>query len=95
LSNQGPFESRKLWQSVTAAILSKKYTAATKNKQIIEQAQRDLAAERVKSGIEHVPVFFDDKARLEADDGRPILSPKGREILMREMEARGYGSTEV
>ncbi len=43
-------ESRKIWQPVTEAIVNKEYSAATKHKQEIEQAQRDIAAERKKTG---------------------------------------------
>ena len=45
-------ESRKIWKPVTEAILAKEFAAATKHKQEIEQAQRDLAAERKRKGEE-------------------------------------------
>ncbi|KAH6905308.1 hypothetical protein BKA70DRAFT_1082991, partial [Coprinopsis sp. MPI-PUGE-AT-0042] len=41
-------ESRKLWKTVTDKLLSKEYSEATREKQIIEQRQRDEAAERKK-----------------------------------------------
>ena len=90
LASQGPYESRRLWHSVTSALLSKKFNQATKHKQAIEQEQRDIAADRTKSGKVHQVVLFDDAARLEADDGRSRLSEAGRKALQRELEGRGY-----
>lgn len=51
---QDPRESRRLWQTVTRAILDKKWGDATKNKQNIEQVQRNKATERQKRGEEWV-----------------------------------------
>lgn len=45
-------ESRKLWKTVTDKLLSKEYSEATREKQVIEQRQRDEAAERKKTGVE-------------------------------------------
>lgn len=52
LENQHAFESRKLWDSVTSKLVSKEYGEATKNKQAIEQRQRDMAADRKRKGEE-------------------------------------------
>lgn len=52
LAKQEAWESRKIWQPVTKAILGKDYSAATKFKQDIEQKQRDAAVERKKKGEE-------------------------------------------
>ena len=90
ISAQTETESRRLWQTVTEAITNKKFQAATKEKQAIEQAQRDLAAERKSKGTKHVPVLFDDEARLEAADGRARLSGKGREVLQQEIKGVAY-----
>ena len=49
---QHHYESRKLWESMTSKLLAKEYGEATKNKQAIEQRQRDRAAERKKKGEE-------------------------------------------
>lgn len=93
VSIQAEFESRKLWQPVTEAILSKQYNAATRNKQIIEQAQRDVAAERTKKSEQHPVVLFDDDKRLES--GRPALSEKGRQVLEEELRGLGYPSEDA
>lgn len=52
LDEQMPDESRKLWDDVTSRLLKKEYNDATKYKLAIEQAQRDLAAQRRKEGKE-------------------------------------------
>lgn len=52
LSQQLPNESRKLWEGVTTNLLSKNFNDATKIKQVIEQKQRDIAAQRKASGTE-------------------------------------------
>lgn len=54
LENQLPTESRKLWDPVTSRLLKKEYSEATKYKQVIEQKQRDDAAERKNKGVECV-----------------------------------------
>ena len=54
LEKQVPFESRKLWESVTNSLLKKEFPEATKEKIAIEQRQRDDAAERKKQGLESV-----------------------------------------
>ena len=54
ISKQLPTESRRLWESVTSRLLRKEYGEATRAKHIIEQRQRDEAAERKRRGIECV-----------------------------------------
>ena len=54
LEHQHAFESRKLWENVTSRLLNKEYSEATKHKLVIEQKQRDDAAERKKKGVEYV-----------------------------------------
>lgn len=54
LEKQIPTESRKLWDGVTTRMLSKEFGEATKQKQVIEQKQRDDSAERKRAGIEWV-----------------------------------------
>jgi hypothetical protein len=56
LEKQLPNESRKLWESVTTRLLKKEFSDATKEKIIIEQRQRDIAADRKKKGVQCV--FF-------------------------------------
>lgn len=58
IEKQIPFESRKLWESVTDNLVRKEYSEATRAKVAIEQRQRDDAAERKKKGIESVLFFF-------------------------------------
>ncbi|KAF5350987.1 hypothetical protein D9756_008295 [Leucocoprinus leucothites] len=59
LEKQLPNESRKLWENVTANLLKKEYSEATKEKVTIEQRQRDEAAERKRKGIEFIPKYFE------------------------------------
>ena len=54
ISRQLPTESRRLWESVTSRLLSKEYGEATRAKHVIEQRQRDEAAERKRRGVEWV-----------------------------------------
>ncbi|KAF8317153.1 hypothetical protein DL93DRAFT_2125174 [Clavulina sp. PMI_390] len=81
LEDQIPFESQKLWETVTSNLLSKNYNEATKQKQIIEQAQRDRAAERKKTGQEFVPVYFLE----DISSGQPELTDAGRKAIEAEL----------
>ena len=51
LERQLPTESRKLWDNVTTRLIKKEYSEATKYKLVIEQKQRDDAAERKRRGV--------------------------------------------
>lgn len=86
---QLPNESLQLWGEVTKAIHAKQYSRATTVKQELEEAQREKARERERTGEVWKPVFFEnatDKA------GKPALSEKGREVLARAQ--RGEWSME-
>ncbi|KAH8976504.1 hypothetical protein EDB83DRAFT_2243088, partial [Lactarius deliciosus] len=48
ISRQLPSDSRRLWESVTSRLLSKEYGEATR---VIEQRQRDEAADRKRRGV--------------------------------------------
>ena len=68
ISKQHPTESRRLWESVTSGLLRKEYGEATRAKHIIEQRQRDEAAERKRRGVECVnflslPLFWREGGR--------------------------------
>ncbi|SNX87317.1 related to OSH6 - member of an oxysterol-binding protein family [Melanopsichium pennsylvanicum] len=86
LASQEEMESRRIWEPVTNAILAKKYSEATKNKQEIEQKQRNTAAERKRKGETFVPRFFD----ADISDGRPKLTEEGRIAIDSEYELVGY-----
>ncbi|SPO24490.1 related to OSH6 - member of an oxysterol-binding protein family [Ustilago trichophora] len=86
LAAQDEMESRRIWEPVTNAILAKKYSEATKNKQDIEQKQRNTAAERKRKGETFVPRFFD----ADISDGRPRLTEEGRKALDGEHNLVGY-----
>ncbi|KAK0537689.1 hypothetical protein OC835_001661 [Tilletia horrida] len=77
LEEHEPLESRRVWSKVIDAIHAKDFSRATKEKQIVEQRQRDEAAERKKNNVEHEPQFFEK----EYSDGRPTLTQKGREVI--------------
>jgi len=73
-------ESLQMWGGVTKAILSKQFSLATTLKQELEEAQREKARERERTGETWKPVFFEqaiDKA------GKPNLTEKGRQVLER------------
>ncbi|MCJ8742887.1 hypothetical protein PDJAM_G00087350 [Pangasius djambal] len=59
---QGNFESEKLWQHVTRAILNKDQTEATNEKFVLEEAQRKSARERKLKNEQWKPVLFDQDA---------------------------------
>jgi hypothetical protein len=90
---QHELESRRLWHPVTSSILSKQFSQATKHKQTIEQKQRDLAAERARSDLEHEVLFFDDAVRFEA--GRPKLSSRGRKVVDSELAGLEYDPLDI
>ncbi|KAE8224830.1 hypothetical protein CF319_g2320 [Tilletia indica] len=83
LEEHEPLESRKVWKNVIDAIHAKDFAKATKEKQIVEQRQRDEAAERKRTGEEYVTQFFEN----EYTDGRPTLKPKGREVIESMLKA--------
>ncbi|CCG82574.1 Putative uncharacterized protein [Taphrina deformans PYCC 5710] len=69
-------ESRTVWDSVTQAILGKKFETATKRKVDIEDAQRQVAKERAEKSEEFVPAYFKVN-----NDGRPTLTKAGEAVL--------------
>lgn len=79
LDQQDPRESRKVWAGVTEALLAKNYSLASKRKQELEQAQRDRAEERKKTGEEHRPRFYEVEG--EGWRGKPVLSEEGRRAV--------------
>lgn len=80
MEKQLPHESLKLWGGVTDAILTKQFSKATTVKQELEEAQREKARERERTGVEFKPVFFE---QITGNGGRPDLTDKGREVLRR------------
>lgn len=52
VEEQDEMESRRLWDPVTQEIMAKNWGEATKQKQVVEQRQRDKAAQRKKTGEE-------------------------------------------
>lgn len=78
LEVQLPNESRKFWDGVTEAIVSKQYSLATTLKTEIEEKQRAKAAERKASGKEWQPRFFTGAV---TPVGKPDLTPDGEEAL--------------
>lgn len=58
LEKQHPRESRKLWENVTDKLIKKEFSEATREKVVIEQRQRDEAAERKRKGVECVFFLF-------------------------------------
>lgn len=58
LSEQGDFESRKLWLKVTDALANRDHTVATDEKFKIEEEQRESTKKRGEDGVEFYPKLF-------------------------------------
>ncbi|WVQ81738.1 hypothetical protein IAT38_003863 [Cryptococcus sp. DSM 104549] len=87
LEEQDEQESRKMWDTVTQHLLSKNWGEATKNKQIIEQKQRDRAAQRKAAGETHESRYFDP----DYESGKPKLTEDGKKALDDEIKrCRGF-----
>lgn len=71
-------ESLKFWSEVTAAIVDKQFSQATKLKQDIEERQRQRAAERNDKGVEWSPRFFTGAV---TPLGKPELTEEGQKVL--------------
>ncbi|KAK7745926.1 hypothetical protein SLS53_002645 [Cytospora paraplurivora] len=84
MEKQLPHESLKLWGEVTEAIVSKQFSKATTLKQDLEEAQREKARERERTGEEFQPVFF---KQVTGNGGQPELTEKGEEVLRRAQKA--------
>lgn len=82
LTDQHEHESRNLWNGVTQHINNKNWGEATKEKQVIEQKQRDDAASLKREGKEHIPRFF----LPDIADGKPQLSTEGKKAVQEELE---------
>ncbi|GAA6056914.1 hypothetical protein JCM3770_001321 [Rhodotorula araucariae] len=88
LSEQDELETRRVWAPVVDALEKKEYSTASKEKQRIEQAQRDKAVERERNGESYVPRFFQPEPDdLAAWDGRPVLTEAGRAAIERDFQA--------
>lgn len=81
IEKQLPNESRRLWHEVTTRLIKKEYGEATKHKLVIEQEQRDLAAERKRKTTEFIPRFFEK----DISSGAPTLTPHGRIAIQEEL----------
>ncbi|BGP18494.1 hypothetical protein JCM10213_001190 [Rhodosporidiobolus nylandii] len=89
---QQPFESRRLWSGVTAAIKANDLDAATNAKTAIEDAQREAAKQREANGETFAPKWF--KPTGKGGEWRPAFSlPSGDKLTQREaVRAFVYGS---
>lgn len=76
--DQLPNESRRLWKDVTTAIVNKQYGEATRVKQVLEERQREKAADRKARNEEWKPRFFTGTTEPR---GRPDLNDEGRAAL--------------
>lgn len=81
LSKQKSNESRAVWDSVTKAILGKRFEVATRNKTEIEDVQRKIAKERQEKNEVFVPTYFH-----VGKDGRPTLTQAGQAILAGQLD---------
>jgi len=60
-TQQEPNESRRLWKSLTEAIINKDMDGATTSKTAVEEAQRENRRRLEEKGEKHVPRFFEEK----------------------------------
>ncbi|KAG7529415.1 hypothetical protein FFLO_05687 [Filobasidium floriforme] len=81
LEEQTERESRNLWREVTGHIVGKNWGEATREKQIIEQAQRDRSHEMKQQGRTHIPTYFEQ----DISSGQPKLSEQGRQTIQQEL----------
>lgn len=58
ISEQGDYESRKLWLKVTNALAKRDHEVATAEKFKIEEEQREFAKKRIEDGVEFHPKLF-------------------------------------
>ncbi|ANB12852.1 oxysterol-binding protein related protein OSH7 [Sugiyamaella lignohabitans] len=58
IAEQGPLESRRLWEKVTNALGARDHTVATDEKFFIEDRQRAEARKREEDGVEFHPKLF-------------------------------------
>ncbi|GMG55737.1 unnamed protein product [Ambrosiozyma monospora] len=58
ISEQGEFESRRLWEKVTDALAERNHEVATEEKYKIEDSQRLVAKKREADGVEFYPKLF-------------------------------------
>ncbi|GAA5832768.1 hypothetical protein JCM11251_005755 [Rhodosporidiobolus azoricus] len=80
---QQPFESRRLWSKVTAAIKANDIDAATDAKSAIEDAQREAAREREAKGETFEPKWF--KPTGKNGEWRPAFTlPQGDKKAQRD-----------
>ncbi|WFD33091.1 hypothetical protein MSPP1_004148 [Malassezia sp. CBS 17886] len=86
VASQDPYESHRVWESVTNAITGRDYGRATREKQAIEQEQREIASRREKAGTSYVPRFFVSGL----DNGQPQLTPEGCAAVEGELRLDGY-----
>ncbi|GAA5914566.1 hypothetical protein JCM5296_006274 [Sporobolomyces johnsonii] len=95
LEEQHELETRRVWQPVCEALYKKDFGTASREKQRIEQEQRDKAEERKKKGETYRPVFFEAEPDDLADwDGRPKLTEAGRAAVERDFKVQ-YSTPDV
>ncbi|KAF8906777.1 hypothetical protein CPB84DRAFT_1769602 [Gymnopilus junonius] len=82
LEKQHERESRKLWVNVTDNLLKKEFSEATREKVVIEQRQRDEAAERKKKGIQFIPKYFENSL----EKGYALLTVDGEAAVQEELK---------
>ncbi|GAA5899799.1 uncharacterized protein JCM6883_005991 [Sporobolomyces salmoneus] len=88
IETQDHLETRRVWSPVCEALYKKDWNNATKEKQRIEQEQRDKAELRKKNGEPYVSRYFEPEPEdLSQWDGRPKLTQAGREAIERDFVA--------
>ncbi|KAI8999155.1 hypothetical protein BC832DRAFT_565150 [Gaertneriomyces semiglobifer] len=86
ISEQHPMESRRIWESVTTALLAKDYHTATDEKRKIEDTQRKVAGQRHEKGEDFESWFFEFKGEREGRPGPPVDMDKAKPFLKKGRE---------
>ncbi|MBN3325925.1 GADL1 decarboxylase, partial [Atractosteus spatula] len=82
VEKQGPFESRRLWQHVTAALKEGNIDAATEHKHHLEERQRTEERQRASSSTPWKPKYFIKEVRASHFlISHPLLSQKSTALL--------------
>ena len=84
---QEPNESRRLWRSLTEAIVNKDMDGATNSKTAVEEAQRENRRKLEEKGEKHVPRFFEEKngawvPKLECVSPIPLSKYTGADLVV-------------
>ncbi|KAA1085408.1 hypothetical protein PGT21_006311 [Puccinia graminis f. sp. tritici] len=80
-AHQTEMESRKFWKSLTSLIQAQNFTEATKEKQTIEQNQRDLSNKRKADNQPFKPLIFNTDDDENDNDDNAVNSDSAEQLI--------------